>query len=131
MGSNADLVERFRAAFSGGDVDGALACLSPDAEILPIRARLEGTTYRGHEGYRHLLTDFDQDWDDLRLHVDELREKGEYVIASSRISAQGRASGVELDVPLAVVFEVRDDLVVRMESFEQLDAALAAAGLSK
>jgi ketosteroid isomerase-like protein len=131
MGSNTDVVMRFRDAFGSGDVDAALACLSPDAEILPIRARLEGTTYRGHEGYRRLLADFDQDWADLRLITDKMREEGEHVLTTGRVAARGKTSGVELDVPLVILFELRDGLVVRMESFEELDPALEAIGFSE
>ena len=41
--------------------------MQPDAELHPLRAQLEGKAYRGHEGLREMLADFDQDWEYVRM----------------------------------------------------------------
>jgi hypothetical protein len=61
------------AALNRRDVDGMLATLHPDAELIPLKAVLEGTVYRGHEGLRRWLSDMYEDWDDLRIDVEEVR----------------------------------------------------------
>jgi ketosteroid isomerase-like protein len=129
VGANAEVVERLINAFSEGDVDAALAELDPEVELVPIRAQLEGTDYRGHEGYRRVLADFEEDWEELRLIPEQLRESGDRVLVTGRMVARGKASGVELDIPLALLYQLRDRKVVRLESFADPDEGMRAAGI--
>ena len=127
MPEKTDAVRAIGEAFGADAVDAALALLHPDVELLPIRARLEGNAFRGHQGYRELLSLFEQDWEELRLSQDRIEQVGERVLATGRITAMGRTSGVPLDMPLAVLYDFRDGLIVRMESFADLDEARSAA----
>jgi hypothetical protein len=129
MSANADVVDRLIAAFEGGDVEGAIACLDPDIELLPIRAQLEGASYVGHDGYRRLIADFAVDWDDLRLVSERRLEQGDRTLILGRLKATGRASGIALDVPLALLYELRDGKVVRMQSFSDQEEALRVTGI--
>jgi uncharacterized protein len=128
---NVEVVERLIKAFEERDQEAAFAELDPEVELLPIRAQLEGTSYRGHDGYRRLVADFDEDWEDLRLLPERIRESGDRVVVSGRMVASGRASGIELDIPLALLYELRNGKVVRLESFSDPDEALEAIGLSE
>ena len=87
----------------------------------------EGRPYRGVEGFRQALADYDRDWDDVRFVVHEIRGAGDRVASSVNIHSRGRASGVELDVPLGFLWEFRNGLVTQMRSFS--DPAEALAGL--
>jgi ketosteroid isomerase-like protein len=131
MSANTEVVERLIKAFEDGDIEAALAELHPEVEFLPIRAQLEGTSYRGHDGYRRLVTDFEEDWENLRLPPERIQESGDRVVVSGRMLARGKASGVELDIPLALLYELREGNVVRIESFSDPDEALRAAGLEE
>jgi ketosteroid isomerase-like protein len=127
MPGNGETVHTLSDAFAAGDVDAALACLHTEVELLTLRARLEGTTYVGHEGYRQVLALFDQDWDDLRLVPERIEEIGDRVVATGRLMATGKTSGIELDLPLTLLYHFRDGLIVRMESFDEHEDAMAAA----
>jgi ketosteroid isomerase-like protein len=129
MSANTEVVERLIKAFEDGDTEAALAELHPEVEFLPIRAQLEGTSYRGHDGYRRVVADFEEDWEDLRLPPERIHEAGDRVVVSGRMVARGKASGVELDIPLALLYELREGKVVRIESFADPDEALRAAGV--
>jgi ketosteroid isomerase-like protein len=124
-----EVVERLSKAFDAGDTATALDCLHPDIEFLPIRAQLDRSSYRGHEGYLKVLADFEEDWEGLHLVQEDVREAGDRVVATGRLVAKGRGSGVELDVPLGLLYEFRDGKVVRLESFSDPDEALRAAGI--
>jgi ketosteroid isomerase-like protein len=126
---NLEVVDRFTKAFGEGDTDAALACLDPEVELRPIRAQLEGHTYRGHQGYLDTLALFDQDWEDLRIVPQHLRERDPYVAGAAKVTARGRASGIDLDVRVGVLFEVRNGRIVRLESFNETEEALRAAGI--
>jgi ketosteroid isomerase-like protein len=116
------------AALNRRDFAGMVATLQPDAELVPLRAVLEGTVYRGHEGLRRWLADMAEDWDDLRIDCDELRGlEGSRVLVLGRFHARGRSSGVRLDQPAAWICELVDGKVARIRFFADAAAALDAA----
>jgi ketosteroid isomerase-like protein len=103
--------------------------VADDAEQRPLRARLEAKIYVGPEGWVEFYEDLMADWEDLSLPIDEIRRTGDLVVALLRLVARGRASGAQVEVRIGTVWEVRDGLVRRVESFSEPDDALRAAGL--
>ena len=103
--------------------------MEPDVELHPLRAQLEGKAYRGHDGVREMLADFDQDWEYVQVDAEEFRDADDEVVVLGRLHGRGRASGVELDVPMGFVWTLRDGKVVRIQSFSEQADALRAAGL--
>ena len=127
---NVQLIRRLVEAFNDRDLDAMVEHMQPDAELHPLRAQLEGKAYRGHDGLREMLADFDQDWEYVQMDargVHGTRTTRSSCWAASR--ARGRASGVELDVPMGFVWTLRDGKVVRAKSFSEQADALRAAGL--
>jgi ketosteroid isomerase-like protein len=125
---NAQIVRRLLEAFNDRDLDAMLAGIHPDAELQSLRAQLEGKAYRGHEGVRQMLADFDEDWTFVRMEATDFREAGDQVVMLGRLHARGRASGVDLDVPIGVVWTLRDGKVVGARTFSEQVDALQAAG---
>ena len=127
----AEIVSTLIEAFNGGpdEVQRVKALIAEDGEMLPLRAQLEGTNYVGPEGLVRFYDDVHADWDDLEIRVDETRTRPGVVVALARFLAHGRVSGVDLDLPIGLVWEVRDGLVRRAQSFSDPDDALRAAGL--
>jgi ketosteroid isomerase-like protein len=126
---NVEIVRRLVEAFNDRDLDAMAQHMEPRAELYPLRAQLEGKAYRGVEGVRQMLADFDQDWEFVRMDAEELREAGDQVVLLGRLRARGRASGVDLDVPLGFVWRLRDGKVVYARSFSEQADALRDAGL--
>jgi ketosteroid isomerase-like protein len=127
--ANLELSRRGLEAFNQRDVEGVLATLDPDVELIPLRAVLEGRRYSGHEGFRTYLADVDEDWDEFTVEPDEFRElDGERVLTLGRIHARGRGSGVEVDYPAAWISEIRAGKVVRLQFYSDEAHALAATG---
>jgi ketosteroid isomerase-like protein len=125
---NAQIVRRLLEAFNDRDLDAMLAGIHSDAELQSLRAQLEGKAYRGHEGVRQMLADFDEDWTFVRMEATDFREAGDRVVMLGRLHARGRASGVDLDVPIGVVWTLRDGKVVGARTFSEQVDALQAAG---
>ena len=71
-----------------------------------------------------------EEWQDVRFEIQETRDAGEHVVGIGRFRARGRASGVDLDVPLGVVTTIRGDKIVYLRMFSEPAQALEAAGLS-
>ena len=93
--------------------------------------RMEGAeaVYRGTDGMRRYWADWHAVWD-VALDISDFRDLGDTVVALGRIQAHGGASGVDLDGPIAFVFEFDGPLVRKARSYLDHDAALADAGLA-
>ena len=129
MTSNLALVRRVTAAFNARDIEAFVAELDPAAELEPLRALLEGKRYIGVEGAREMFADFDEDWEYLRLEIDDVREAGDDVVLRGRLLSRGRASRVDLEVPIGFVWRVRNGKLVHGKTFSEPDDAPRAAGL--
>ena len=114
-------------ALNRGDVDGLAEALDPDVELIPLRAVLDGTVYRGHEGMRRWLADMGEDWTRFELDLQEVRElEGGQVLVRATMRLRGK-SGVALDSSAAWLCELRGGRVSRIQFFADADSALAAA----
>jgi ketosteroid isomerase-like protein len=122
-----ETVQAGLAALNRRDVDGMLATLRPDAELVPARAVLEGTAYRGHAGLRQWFDDMAEDWDDFRIDVHEVRDlTGSRVLVLAHFHARGKSSGVNVDQPAAWVCRLVEGKVAHIRFFADEDTALAA-----
>jgi ketosteroid isomerase-like protein len=116
------------AALNRGDVDAVAATLVPDVELVPLRAVLDGSVYRGHEGLRRWLDDMGEDWSQFELTLQEVRElRPGCVLVRATIRLRGRSSGVAVDSPGAWLCDMRAAKVARIRFFADPEAALAAA----
>src|SRR3954467_9567294 len=94
-------------AWNRGDREAWMALWDEGAEFYPLRAQLEGESYRGHDGLERFLDERAEDFEDAPFEIDETRDAGEQVVGIGRFRARGRASGVDLNVPLGVFTRVR------------------------
>jgi len=118
-------------AVNRGDYGALLALWDEAAEFYPLRAQLEGRSYRGHDGMERFMAEVAEQWDEVRFEIEESRDAGERVVSTGRFRARGRASGVDINVPLGVLTRVRRGKVVYMRFFSDPADALEAAGLSE
>jgi ketosteroid isomerase-like protein len=125
----ADVVLELIEAWNAGHRERLAEVLAPDAEIRTIRAELEGRPYIGVEGFHQALSDFDEDWEYVRFEAGEIRERGDFVALKLRLRSKGKASGVELDVPIGWLWEFREDQVVQLRSYSEPRDAFRAAGI--
>jgi ketosteroid isomerase-like protein len=126
---NLDLIKAGVAALNRRDTEGMLATLHPDVRLEPLRAVLDGTVYRGHEGLRNWLDDMTEDWEDQSIELREVRalESGQALV-DAVLHVRYRTSGVEVDAPGAWLCDFRDGAVSRIRFYRDSDSALEAAG---
>lgn len=127
--SHEDLVRRLLDAWNGGDRTAIEEHLHPEVEIRTLRSQLEAHPYRGVEGFRRGIADFDQDWEYVRMAVTEVRSKGDSVVVIGKLQSRGKASGIDLDFPLAMLWSFEGDRIVEIRSFAESSDALHVAGL--
>jgi ketosteroid isomerase-like protein len=82
----------------------------------------------GRDAYVRYLGDWAETFEGFRADLDEAEAlDDERVLVVGRISGRARGSGVETEQRLAVVYTVRDGLIVRGREYQTRDEALAAA----
>jgi len=91
---------------------------------------LDTGDYRGHAGLRAMIENWESAWSDYSMEPDELLDAGERVVVVFKMTAKGRASGVELERQDAMLFAVRHGKVSRLDYFNNRAQAVEAAGLA-
>ena len=127
-------VETMRAAldaFNRRDGEGFDSLLAEGAEIVPVRAALEGTTYQGSDAATQYCVAVEQSWEELEWEIEDLQERGDMVIAVGHIRGHGRGSGAAIDSRAGWVAHFRDGLIARFQTYADRGEALEAAGLSE
>jgi ketosteroid isomerase-like protein len=124
-----DTMRAVIAAFNRRDGRRFGAFLAKGAEVVPIRAAVEGTTYRGREAGSLYCSAVDESWEDLRWEIEEVREGEGWVLALGRIRGRGRGSGVDIDAHGGWLATFSDGVISRFQTFSDRGRALEAAGL--
>ena len=102
-------------AFTRRDVEGALAYVAGDVELVPEgTASLIGRSepYRGHDGVRAYFADAARTWDELALHAEDIRGVGGSVVVFGHVS--GVVRGAPYRRRVLWTWKVRDGLAVSM-----------------
>ena len=128
---NMELARRMIEWFNAPDAEAAQAHSTDDVEIVPLRAAIEDTVYRGPEAFTAFGTDTEESWEEIRFDAEALRDAGERVVAIGQLSARARETGAEVAARLAMIFEFRGDRLSKARSYADVDEALRAAGLSE
>jgi len=125
------VAEAFFDAYNTRDSEAMDRLLHPDAEITTISARRglpdhwrQGTTQRYFE-------QLDEAWTGLRIEVEDYREVGERVIALGMLRGAGMYSHIEVVSQFATVFVIRNSQILVVDSYDNWNAGLEAAGLEK
>lgn len=127
-----DIVRRGVDAFNQRDLGVFAELAAPDFELFPaLVGAVEGGSFRGREGVTAYVEVFSEAWEELRLRADEFRDLGDGVLVLGRAEGRGRGSGVEIDSPLATIYDVRDGKIWRCRNYLDHGEALRAAGLSE
>jgi ketosteroid isomerase-like protein len=129
---NVETLRAALAAFNERDAGALAALLTPDVEIVPIRAALEtGAAYTGPNAATEWIAAVDASWENLIASVREWRDDRDAVVALGRLRGRGRESGVDIDADAVAVARFRDGRIRRLRIYTSVAEGLAAAGLSE
>ena len=129
---NVEIVRRVYEAAARRDPATVLALYDPEVELDPSRLQAVGLfdrVYHGHDGLRSFFREWHEAWEGIEYDYDELIDAGERVISVVTRHGRGRASGAEVEWPLALVWTIRKGKVIRVVWFPTRADALEAAGL--
>ena len=125
---NLEIVERGVEAFNDRGVEGIIPYIHPEFEATtPPNLASEPDTYRGHDGIRRWFDSFYEVMDQIRWDAQSFQQVGDRVVVEFTLRARGKTTGLDFGQEAVMVWSFRDGKGIRIELFETLDEALAAA----
>jgi ketosteroid isomerase-like protein len=87
-------------------------------------------TFHGHKGWLELMAEVREAFDEVRLEPQRLvAAPPDRIVVFVRLAAHGRASGVSVDTPIAIVVTIRGGRAGRLDVYREPAAAVEAVGL--
>jgi ketosteroid isomerase-like protein len=87
-------------------------------------------TFHGHQGWLDLMAEVREAFDVVRLEPERLvATPPGRIVVFVRLSARGRASGLSVDTPIAIVVTIRRGRAGRLDIYRDPADAVEAAGL--
>jgi ketosteroid isomerase-like protein len=128
---NVEFARRGYDAFNQGGVEAILAFLEPGIEWINLAPAPLTGTYHGHDGVRSFFDQLFALFEDVRIDPDEFIPIGEeYVLVFVRIWGRGKGTGVEGEVPVAMLWKVGQTGAAQVRIFYDRGEALKAAGIT-
>jgi ketosteroid isomerase-like protein len=124
------LVRRGIEALNRRDIETVLHMCDPEVELVPaVVGGIEGTTFRGRDGYRRWFEQQSEVYDEVTFEPQDILAVGDQVVALYDTRVRGAGSGVELRSPGAAVFTFRAGRLTRQVGYRSQADALEAVGL--
>ena len=127
---NLELAYRAAEAFNRRDLDGLLALMDDDVEVVSRIVVLEGGL-RGHDGVRRWWQNWLDTWPDYEVEVVEVRDAGDVTVAAIRAMGHGAGSEVPFEDTIWQLARWRARKCIAWHIFTNRSEALEAAGLSE
>ena len=129
---NVEIVRQFVQHWQRQDWDETASLVDPDVEQhSTVGGVEEGRVMHGVDEIRRDYEMAEEMWEEHRVEAERIIDAGDRVVLFHREYQRGRGSGLELEVDAAVIFDLRDGRIVRIQGYMDRAAALKAAGLSE
>jgi ketosteroid isomerase-like protein len=126
---NVDVVKAFFDAYNARNSEAVDRLLHPEAEITTVSARGGLGDHWSQGATKRYFEQLDEAWSDFRIEIEDYRELDERVVALGVQRGAGMSSHIEVASDFAVVFVVRNARILLLDSYDNWQAALEAAGL--
>ena len=103
--------------------------VSPEVELRWSRGGPEARVYQGRDGVIQAFREWAEAFSEYYIEPLDFIEQEDRVIIPQRQWGIGRTSGVSVEIEVTHVYEVRDNLIARVDEYDTLEEALQAAGL--
>ena len=129
--ADVELIKRMYRAWNSGDIVALVDAFAADVDVRPaLGAFLASTVYRGHEGVAAWYEETYEPWAELHAEPKRFIDAGESTVVVAALRARVPGGRVDVEGEIAQVVTIRNGKIVRLEGYEEPDAAFAAAGVS-
>jgi ketosteroid isomerase-like protein len=123
-----DLMQVATERLNKADFGGFAELLDPEVVIYPDPSWPEPGPFEGREAMMGFVQDWTASWESVRLEVDDLEERGDWVVSRCRWVTTGKASGATTQVPFTFLIKVREGRLVTVKAFFDHAEALRSLG---
>jgi ketosteroid isomerase-like protein len=102
---------------------------SPEVELRWSRSGPDVRVYQGRDGVIQAFREWYEAFSEYYIEPLDFIEQEDRVVIPQRHWGIGSTSGVSVEIEVTHVYEVRDNLIARVEEYDTLEEALEAAGL--
>jgi uncharacterized protein len=127
---NVELVQRSSTFYSRGEEAAAIELLHPDVEWVVAKEHPDARTLMGRAALLEYQREWQQTLPGLNITLDRVLDAGDSVLAIGAVRGTGLESGVDVEVPIALVYTFRDGLIARVEEYLDPGEAVQAVGLT-
>ena len=124
-----ELARRLIELFNRRDLDALNRISTAEVEIVPLRAALEGTIYRGRDAIDEFSAALEESWESVEMDIDEITLHDDRALAVGRLRGRARATGVEVDSPMGWVVTFDGGKVASVRTYPSVAEARDAAEL--
>lgn len=111
-----------------GNREEALSMMADDIEIHVPAELVNAGTYRGHEAFLRWIDEWEEAWTDYEMEIESSEPAGErHVVSSVRQRAKGAGSGVEVEMAVAWLTEIRDGKLAALHLYSTPEEARRVA----
>ncbi len=128
---NVEVVRAVYEAVERDDLDTANSYLHPEIQFHTYAHSPEAGVYRGKEAVRKYNEELFGQFESLRIELEALIDAGDRVIAVTTQHAVPKGGREEIEVHMAELWTVRDQLLVERHSYSTRDEALEASRLQE
>ena len=129
--ADVELIQRMYRAWNSGDMVALVDTFHADVEVRSaLGAFLASTVYRGHEGVAAWYEETYEPWAELHAEPKRFIDAGERTVVVAALRARVPGGRVDVEGEIAQVVTVRDGRILRLDGYEEADAAFAAVGVS-
>ena len=130
MHEDVEMLRRAHDDFRKYGEDAIYEYFDPQIDLRAIEEMPGNKTHRGHAGVHDWFQLLRDSFGDFTWEPVEYTDLGEHVLVDTKFIAQGRESGVPVEVMVYNLWTVRDRKVNRVRGYLNRDEALAAARAS-
>jgi ketosteroid isomerase-like protein len=125
---NVEVVRRGLIAYNAQDVNAFADLTTVDFEWYPaVAGAVERHSYQGREGIETYFREISDTWQEVQTLTEDVRDLGSRVVVLGRFEGRGRDSGVLVDSPQGIVYDLRAGKIARIRAFLDHGEALRAA----
>jgi ketosteroid isomerase-like protein len=129
---NHEVITRMYSAWNSGDMDALSDVFDPEVEVRPAFSTfLASTVYRGHDGVAAWYADTFEPWAEMTAEPQRFVGAGERTVVVVGLNARVSGGKVDLEGEIAHVVTFRDAKIVKLDGYDQPEAALSAVGLEQ
>jgi ketosteroid isomerase-like protein len=122
-----EIVRRVADRWNSGDIEGLLELYSDEIVVKTGEHWPEQGPVQGKEAFRESIDEWLSVWESVAVETDHVEAYGDRVVARGAWKSTGRLSGVEGELPIHIVFTVRDGKIARVDWCADHEQAVAAA----